>query len=211
MTEWLRAGAGALLGAAVILAGTAAARAEDDDPSFDQKIINNVLTTLGVRGGGADIDYRERSPLVLPPRIQLPPPQANATAGARNWPVDPDAKRRREEANRRRDEVEESRPLRPSELNVGERTRNGGPAPTQEQIEGRPSRPSELGFGGGLFRSVFGSKEEVVQFKEEPPRTSLIEPPAGYQTPSPDQPYTAKSERFLPQIPSFFDFGTAAK
>jgi len=210
MSDWLRVAAGGLIAAALIVGGATAARAEDDEPSFDQKIIQNVLGTLGLRGG-ADIDYRERSPLVLPPRLDLPPPQANATAGARNWPVDADAKRRREEANRRRDEVEESRPLRPNELNVGERTRNRGPAPTQEQIEARPSRPSDLGYGGGLLRSVFGNKEEVVQFKEEPPRSSLIEPPAGYQTPSPDQPYAAKPERYLPKIPSFFDFGTAQK
>ena len=31
--------------------------------------------------------------------------------------------------------------------------------------------------------------KEVGTFTTEPPRTSLIAPPAGYQTPSPAQPY----------------------
>ena len=32
-------------------------------------------------------------------------------------------------------------------------------------------------------------KEEQAKFTGEPPRTSLTEPPVGYQTPSPAQPY----------------------
>ena len=37
---------------------------------------------------------------------------------------------------------------------------------------------------------MFGSKDdEVAKFTSEPPRASLTEPPPGYQTPSPDQPY----------------------
>jgi hypothetical protein len=196
--------------ASVLIVGTSASPAagEDDELSMDQKIIQGVLGKIGIRGG-ADIEYRERSPLVLPPKLELPPPQTNATTGMKNWPVDPDQKRRREEANRRRDEVEESRPLRPNELNVGERARNRGPAPTQEQMEGRPMR--DLGGKSSILGSIWGTKEEPVQFVEEPPRTSLIEPPAGYQTPSPNQPYTAKPERWMPQIPSFFDFGSATK
>ena len=36
---------------------------------------------------------------------------------------------------------------------------------------------------------MFGSKEEVVNFTGEPPRGALTDPPPGYQTPSPTQPY----------------------
>jgi hypothetical protein len=32
-------------------------------------------------------------------------------------------------------------------------------------------------------------KEEYGTFTGEPPRASLTDPPPGYQTPSPDQPY----------------------
>ena len=39
---------------------------------------------------------------------------------------------------------------------------------------------------------MFGSdkdEQEAARFTGEPARTSLTEPPPGYQTPSPDQPY----------------------
>jgi hypothetical protein len=34
-----------------------------------------------------------------------------------------------------------------------------------------------------------GQKAESKPFKQEPPRTALVQPPPGYQTPSPVQPY----------------------
>jgi hypothetical protein len=37
---------------------------------------------------------------------------------------------------------------------------------------------------------MFGKKkEEEAKFTSEPPRASLTDPPVGYQTPSPAQPY----------------------
>jgi hypothetical protein len=174
---------GGLVGAVILVgAGIPRAVAEDDDEkSFDKKIRDNFMSALGIKAG-PDIDYRERSPLVLPPRIDLPPPQADAT----------------------------TRPLRPSELNVGDRQRSRTPGGNQEQMDGR-NRPSDLGYKGGILGSLFGSKEETAQFTSEPPRTSLIEPPVGYQTPSPDQPYAPGREKSTLKIPSFFDFGTAQK
>jgi len=211
MRGLVRIAAGGLIAGALMAGVNCAAAADDDEPSFDQKVRNNLMEALGIKGG-PDIDYRERSPLVLPQKIELPPPQANSTAPAPNWPVDADQKRKREETGRRRDiEVEESRVLRPSELNVGTPRRSRTPAPTQDQIEGKPVKPSELGYTGGIFGSIWGSKEETVPFTAEPPRTTLTEPPTGYQTPSPNQPYAAKPEKWAPKIPSFFDFGTVEK
>jgi len=211
MRGLVRAAACGMVGAMLVLgACPALAQDDEDNKSFDQKIIGNVLGTLGLRTTD-DIDYRERSPLVIPPKVELPPPQANATAAAPNWPVDPDLKRRKEESKRRFDEVEDTRPLRPNELNVGDRKRNTGPAESQDQIDGRPSRPSDLGYKGGIMGSLFAKDQDTAKFTGEPPRTSLIEPPVGYQTPSPDQPYGAKGESLVPKIPSFFDFGTATK
>src|SRR5262249_20582798 len=199
-----------LLGTVLVVAAPSAVRAEDDDVPFDQKIIKNVLGTIGL-SGGADINYRERSPLVLPPKIDLPPPQKDATAGAPNWPVDAEAKQRKEESNRRRDEVEESRPLRPDELNVGPRqnTRTGL---GDDHPDGAPMSQSKLGYKGGLFGSLFNwKKDEAVQFNGEPPRTSLIEPPTGYQTPSPEQPYGPSTRRDKQKAQSFFDFRAMRK
>src|SRR5689334_8985192 len=63
---------------------------------------------LGMFGLGNDekpeITYRERAPLVVPPKIQdLPPPQQSASAGNPAWPQDPDVLRRKKaEEDRKR-------------------------------------------------------------------------------------------------------------
>ena len=62
MRGFLRAAACGLLGTVLMSAADVSrAVAEDDEPSFDRKIINNVLNGLGLRSGAGDIDYRERS------------------------------------------------------------------------------------------------------------------------------------------------------
>ena len=60
--------------------------------------------------------------------------------------------------------------------------------------------PSQLGYSGGLF-GMFGSSkdDDVARFTGEPPRTSLTEPPPGYQTPSPDQPYGVTDQAKAPK------------
>jgi hypothetical protein len=198
----------------MLAAGTTWAQAQDDE-SFDQKIISNVLGTFGLKNSQGEIDYKERSPLVLPPRVELPPPETNPAAGARNWPVDPDVKRRRDESKRAaagRNYEDESLPMRPSELNVGTRQRGSGPASPQSGHAGDLASPSELGNDKGILGSIWGSSsDKQVQFKEEPPRSSLTEPPPGYQTPSPNQPYAAKSKGLLPEVPSFFSRMTPEK
>src|SRR6478752_8832524 len=81
-------------GAPLTLPVAAFAQAQDDDEdTFEQKIIKNILGGMGVDVGRAGIDYRERSPLVIPPTRDLPPPQA---AGAKTtnpaWPREADRK-----------------------------------------------------------------------------------------------------------------------
>src|SRR5882757_4061855 len=63
----------------------------DDDDTFEQKVIKNILGGMGVDVGRGGIDYRERSPLVIPPTRDLPPPES-AAASARNpaWPREPE-------------------------------------------------------------------------------------------------------------------------
>lgn len=215
----MRAAACGLVGGILALAcaATGAVAEDDDDLSFDQKIMRNILGTFGVRSGSDDIEYRERSPLVVPPRVDLPPPEANQATRAANWPNDPTVKRRKQEADRRRsgkagyDEVEDARPLRPDELEIGRVSRRGiAQEPTDAQRDGQPLKPSELGYTGGVFGTLFGKgkEEEAARFTGEPERSSLTEPPPGYQTPSPSQPYGVKSRSWLPNIPSFFDKGT---
>jgi hypothetical protein len=200
----LRASCAAVVFMAVIvviavLAAPAPARAEDNVYSTTW---GRVLEGLGLKkaDGSDEIDYRERPPLVLPNGRNLPPPEkVDAAVTNPAWPKDPDVKRRKllekqekerdVEAERRRDE----RPLPPDQLAPGAASsvRSVKLGTSRETSDGdKILSPSELGYKGGMLGKMFrGKDDDVVQFTGEPPRTELTEPPAGYQTPSPNQPY----------------------
>src|SRR5712671_3134633 len=81
----------------VMTAGAARAEDDEDDKSFEEKIIEGIMAGIG--GTNMDnrgIEYRERSPLVVPPKLDLPPPAAASNeVKAPNWPKDPDEARRK--------------------------------------------------------------------------------------------------------------------
>src|SRR5579863_1409238 len=74
-----------------------AARAADDDRTFSEKIKDSFYGAIrGTNMDNRGIDYRERSPLVVPPTLDLPPPAAAAAdVPAANWPKDPDERQRK--------------------------------------------------------------------------------------------------------------------
>ncbi len=194
-----RAALSLALGAA-LLATSLPARAADDDVPIDRKIFGSILEGLGLRRDGEAINYQERPPLVIPPSRNLPPPETVDRALANNpaWPKDPDVVRRKREAQQERnrnisDERErEQNPLRPDQLTPGgdPRTARRSTGDANSVVSGTPLSPGELNNKKSIWSSVFGKQEEEVgRFTREPPRTALTEPPPGYQTPSPDQPY----------------------
>ena len=70
----------------------------------------------------------------------------------------------------------------------------------ESAITGMRSKSS--GSSGGAIESKktgfnfdWFKKEEYGTFTGEPPRVSLTDPPPGYQTPSPDQPYGIAPEK----------------
>src|SRR5437868_13766387 len=91
----------------IILAAFApmSARAQDDDDknsiwNLDKRIFEGFAKGLGLqKGGDPSIEYRERSPLVVPPTRKLPPPETAAQRRAAEWQVDPDIKRRDDAAS----------------------------------------------------------------------------------------------------------------
>jgi hypothetical protein len=192
---------GLALGVAALLV-PAPVRAADDEDSIDKKVMRGIMEGLGLKRDGEEmINYRERSPLVIPPSRELPPPERSDAVTANNpaWPKDPDIERRKAQAaldkNRNiSDERErEQNPLRPDQLTPGGRPKKNQ-ARKDDGYEPPPTGfgsqllPSELGFKG--ISSFFGGKkEESARFTGEPARESLTDPPPGYQTPSPDQPY----------------------
>jgi hypothetical protein len=205
-----------LIIASALTAGTAPARAGDDDTPLDTKILRSILTGIGLQDPNkAPIDYHERPPLVIPPDTSLPPPET-ADAAAQNpaWPKDPDIARAREikrlEANRNTtEEIErEMHPLRPEEMTPGHNPRT---PPSGRKIsvplgeEGKRLAPSELGYKGGVFGIFGGKSNEAVRFTGEPARASLTDPPPGYQTPSPEQPYGDGGKAPPPKAENYYE------
>jgi hypothetical protein len=181
---------------------------EEDDRTFEEKIIHNIMTGLGgTNMETKGIEYRERSPLVVPPKIDLPPPAASNEVKAPNWPKDPDEARRKAAIAARKKDTRKSvedprtafRPLTPEELSVGGKTAAVASASkdkANDPVQPGTSQnnpilsPSQLGFSGSLGSLMLGgNKPETAPFKGEPERQTLTQPPPGYQTPSPNFAY----------------------
>jgi hypothetical protein len=219
---------GAALAAVLVCASAAAARAGEDDED-GASVMNNIMHTLGLQQGGDShtydgIDYDERSPLVVPPTRNLPPPVSSNKPPVANWPKDQDVQRAKEvkkdsdsRARYQKDYVtESSRVLSPSELNP---TGASGSADT-----GRVTPSADAGYGDprgtsadprdhGQTKSLFSGfstmfkKEEYATFTGEPRRETLTDPPPGYMTPSPDQPYGIGPKEAKPTVGKPGDHG----
>jgi hypothetical protein len=198
------------IGVGLLFASSAARAGDDDDePTIEDKIITGIMKGLGAVGmDNSGIDYRERSPLVVPPKIDLPPPaSSSAEVKVPNWPKDPDEARRKAIIAARKKEPkkdaftaqrEAAAPLSPDELNKGRTapgSSSGNVSPDSTVPGGADSSrnlilsPSQLGFNGS-FSSLFkGNKPESTPFTGEPTRETLTMPPPGYQTPSPNFAY----------------------
>lgn len=197
---------GFALGAAalgILLAlGPAFAADDEDEDTFEQKIIKNIMKGLGANIDTPGIDYRERSPLVIPPTRDLPPPEETSAVSNPAWPKDPDVRRATapkkaqpfENGSIRTHNIEKATlspdELRKGSLPPGSNSGETSKEPVRNDDGGRNLSPGELGYTGGLFSNILGgAKTESAPFTAEPPRNSLTQPPSGYQTPSPNYPY----------------------
>jgi hypothetical protein len=171
------------LGIGLVMTVSAARAGSDDEDnrSFSEKFVDSIksgFSTTNMDSKG--IDYRERSPLVVPPQLDLPPPAAAASqVNAPNWPKDPDEKRRKAAlAARKKSVTNSSHELTPAEAEAARASvaASGQPQPQQNLIE-------------KMNNYLGGTKPEVGQFKGEPARETLTQPPPGYQIPSPNYAY----------------------
>ncbi|MFG1346080.1 hypothetical protein V5F59_14390 [Xanthobacter autotrophicus DSM 431] len=200
--------------AAAVLPSAAAAQSF----SGGGDLMESAMQLFGLKDEEAkpDIDYRERAPLVVPPKVPdaLPAPQASAADANPNWPKDPDIARRKREAEDAKKPIvrdDPGRPLLPSELKGGKRkyVGNSSQAPTEPVGAGsqRDVLPADqLGPSNNSFWSGLTGKQEKMTFNGEPERENLIQPPSGYQTPAPNAPYGVvepKKETF--KFPTLFD------
>jgi hypothetical protein len=189
----MRVAFGLALAAGTVCAYGSVARAGDYDDPSGQSFGSELRKAIGLPDPDHpdyEINYSERSPLVVPPNRNLPPPISTNGPPSANWPQDPDIKKRKATVN----EVvhvegdrptDEGRPLRPDELmpkgSAGSTTSSGS-----GEIETKKN---------SLLNFSWFNKEEYGTFTGEPARASLTDPPPGYQTPSPDQPYGIPPER----------------
>jgi hypothetical protein len=203
------------LATVVICASTVVVLAGDDDSTMSSgtSIYDKILQTIGVEGGD-NIQYGERSPLVVPPTRDLPPPVADRPPPVAGWPVDPDLTRSakakpKEKVKPHQDYViESSRVLAPSELNVpgtapppGQRDPRADPeAQDSSPAATQPNKPSLFSNLTNVFK-----KEQYATFTGEPARGTLTDPPPGYLTPSADQPYGVGPEHKQYKIPTVAD------
>jgi hypothetical protein len=159
---------------AVLLAGTVVAfnasvlRAADNDVTIDENAWNRMMTRLGLKKppGTDEIDYTERSPLVVPRTRDLPPPGTLVGAPAADWPVN---------AKKPRKHKSDKTPVVPD---------------TAVQTPNPPYVKKPWYNPAGWFE-----KEEYASFPGEPVRQDLTDPPAGYRIPSPDEPYGISPEK----------------
>jgi hypothetical protein len=197
---------GAALAALLVCANSGVARAGDDD---NDSFLSKFERTLGLKNPNAmeyGINYSERSPLVVPPTRDLPRPEAARAPAVADWPKDADI-RKREEA--KADDkvrphpdyvIESSRPLRPDELNNVHGTPISSPSSSSNDQQVDPPKKS-------IFSFNWFKKEEYATFTGEPARGSLTDPPPGYLTPSPDQPYGVGEEQKKYKVDAPIDHG----
>ena len=149
------------------------ARAEDDgeqqpEMSFEHKMIDGLLRGLGgqtMEDNNKGIEYRERSPLVIPSKLDLPPPASKSAPAVANWPKDPDVQARKEaiEASKRAtpDWDASKRPLMPSELAKKPSSKRSATAlnddrPGMDNSNYNLLSPSQLGFKNSMMSDLFG-------------------------------------------------------
>ncbi len=206
----MQTGSAGLLGCALALGSCWHAMAGDvtEEEPADIKFIKQLFNLKD----GEAIDYRERSPLVVPPTRELPAPESLKVTGDPAWPKDQERKvaKKKYDARSSRGFDEDARPLTPAQLDVGRKVGAGRDVGSVDDA-GRPLSPAQLGYKGGLFGSLFkgDKKDETAVFQGEPPRVSLTDPPTGYLTPSASQPYGLTERKEAPKPFKLEDRGTS--
>ncbi len=187
MTARLISGLALALAVAASALPTPAAALDDDGKGSVLGSVKGLLNFgfgLETQEPEAEIDYRQRAPLVLPPRSGLPQPRAQ-TEKLAAWPQDPDVVRRREAAERaktprglyKRDELSKR------ELMSGRVATNPArPGQDPEKFGCRGTGDGCIWLHPDVLRSTGVKKDEpAVVVGQEPSRDWLTEPPKGYR------------------------------
>ena len=174
----------ALLGIGLVMAAGPARAADDDedDKTFEEKLIEGIMAGIGgTNMENRGIEYRERSPLVVPPKLDLPPPASAAAEGSGAELAEGSRRAAPQGRDRRPQEGEQgsarSRP-RPDASRTRCRQDHRAARTNSDPIQpGTPANnpilsPSQLGYTGGFSGMFGGNKAETAPFKGEPTRES---------------------------------------
>lgn len=154
--------------------------------------MKDILGTIGIIEKDRDrIDYRERAPLVVPPKLDLRSPAAAGGAEARNpqWPRDPDvveARRREADARvpitameRRRTLEDSGGRLSVDEIRAGRRPGTG--ITTEPVYRHGDSSREESWVAPDKLRKP---QEKALVAGVDPDRQTLTQPPTGFRKPT---------------------------
>lgn len=184
-----------LLGAALIVASShVAAPAFAADDGYEN-VFSSVLTAVGVLSPDAspEIDYRERAPLVLPPKQTLVKPQQPGIARTAAWPSDPDVIRRKKAADDAKAPVEGNFNHTSDHVMSKEEQMKfrGAQAAAQEADAYGCSLnhnstshchfdPDEMKAEGERYKAMNPGRTDELTAGVEPERLYLTQPPKGY-------------------------------
>ncbi len=192
-----RAGLASLIACGFLTAAT---------PASAQDFIRGFFDLLGVTSSEKDpIEYRERAPLVVPPKHVLRAPDDAAALAERQprWPVDPDvtARKNKREAARKPDFTLHGDPnprLSVDEIRAGRIPGAGVPKGPDFGDRFLADKGSQLRLTPDEMRS-FGAaaKEPLLAYGEEPQRRYITEPPKGYRVPAAGAPIQATKEHVV--------------
>jgi hypothetical protein len=167
-----------------------AARAEEGNQTLRQ--VFGLITGDTGQKDTDGIDYRERPPLVLPPKMALPPPQASLEKPDPAWPNDPDAgriKKLRAESKAPARQVNEATAnphITQAELEKGRVTASNPTSPQQNPCD-NSTAPECLYTPWSVLKKVTDSgkdEQDTLRPGEEPAREYLTEPPPGLRKPT---------------------------
>jgi hypothetical protein len=174
-----------LLSVAVVSPLLAAGAAEAQQSG---ELMRDALSGIGLlEKQQAPIDYHERAPLVMPPKIDgnaLPAPRARSKSAA--WPKDPEIVAREREVEERRVPKGNQTAGRYNDNNATisiDEMRSGRRAGANltTSAEDKPGDNARRGSWLDPLELFKGKKDEAQASEVEPTRESLVEPPTGYR------------------------------
>ena len=150
----------------------------------------DMLGTIGIIPKSKDaIPYRDRAPLVVPPKTQLRTPGAASAAANPAWPNDPDVAARRRAAaddalpatwsEKRRASEERSLRLTPAEIQAGRVASHEQSVPGSHRGD---SARDVLYLSPDQLRAT--ARKDEADTGPEPTRRALTDPPSGMRRPT---------------------------